>query len=105
MHVATKVESNRHCQELLQHEFPSTCLFADALGLITNTVPEKKLMDPKKVVFRKTAYCLTHGRTCSFEMKGKLGVMGPPCVLFSRLIGSIFKIFKVYVFISTISSI
>lgn len=96
--MVTKVENDRHCQAFLQHEFPSTCLFADALGLITNTVPERKLMDPNKIVFRKNAHCVTHGRTCEFEMKGKLCVMGPPCVLFSRLIGSILIMFKVYMF-------
>ena len=55
-------------------------------------------MDPNKIVFRKNAHCVTHGRTCEFEMKGKLCVMGPPCVLFSRLIGSILIMFKVYMF-------
>ena len=44
-------------------------------------------MDPKKITFKKTAFCCRHARMCPIpDLDECLLVLGAPCVLFSRFL-------------------
>ena len=57
--------------------------------MIHNKVPEKKLLNPRAIRWRKTCPCLTHKQECPFDLSNSVVIMGSPCVLFSRLLGNI----------------
>lgn len=84
-----KVEKDPHCQSLLKKLYPHECLFGDIGHLIENAdkLPKNKLADPRKLRIKTHAPCLTHGQNCIVpDLASMLGVLGAPCVLFSRFL-------------------
>ena len=74
-------------QKVILSLYPDCCLFGNIFDLIKNgdKVPQKKLLDPKKIKFRARAHCLAHGKECDLPDFNDLAVtLGAPCVLFSK---------------------
>ena len=65
------------------------CIFGDIMSMCKNKADGKKLLNPKKVVWKKSSWCAKHHRECDINLpekddKESMGVLGAPCVLFSR---------------------
>ena len=74
----------------------SSCLFGDITKMCENELRDNVLLDPKKVKWKPTAWCRTHGKECCINLPHNddtesLGVLGSPCQLFSRSLASIEK--------------
>lgn len=87
----SEVEKKKDCQQMLLRWFPNHCLFGKVEDMIKNDIPQDTLLDPKKVVFSRTAHCLAHNKQCPIKFKrgrGEMtaGVLGAPCVLFSKIL-------------------
>ena len=57
------------------------------MELITNTIPEDRLMAPSEVKFKKKGHCIRHKKQCCFDLSKRsdtMGVLGAPCQLFSK---------------------
>ena len=85
----SKVEMDPACQEWLKQLYPDCCIFQDVTELIHNDIPTDRLLSPKEIRFRSTAWCVAHERNCKIPLNKKSRlVQGAPCVLFSRFVGN-----------------
>lgn len=92
-----KVEKDQKCQEYLLAAFPNTCLFPDVFDLTDHKFPKNRIEKPSAIKFKKAAMCVTHGQNCHFEINdGDMIVLGPPCIIFSKLVGWVHQLFCVF---------
>lgn len=87
------VESDKTCQQFLLGRYGTDrCLFPDALQLVSNG-PSKstRAWDPKQLQIVEESKCLSHDNCCgvSLDPSVSFGVLGAPCILFSRCLGVI----------------
>lgn len=89
----TKVEKDKGCQEMIKSWFSHHCIYGDIMDLITNKVPTDTLLEPSKIRFKSAVPCIQHHTNCPLPFgskdKNSLGVLGSPCVLFSKKLGMI----------------
>ena len=73
------------------HQRSSSCVFGDILDMISNKVSENDLLDPKKITWKRTAWCAKHQKECLVwhpePNQYGLGVWAK-CGLFSTSLGS-----------------
>lgn len=58
--------------------------------MIENKIPEKRLLEPEKVKFKQASWCARHQKECPHvftDSADGIGVLGAPCILFSRTLG------------------
>jgi hypothetical protein len=86
------VECDKTCQKFLSARYGSDrCLFPDALKLASNAPSgPKSTWNPKRLQIAERSTCLTHddgngiGCKVTVEPDRSFGVLGAPCILFSR---------------------
>ena len=87
-----QVEKEKVKQEMLGKWFghDSSCLFGDITKMCENELRDDILLDPKKVKWKTTSWCRTHGKECCINLPHtgadteSMGVLGSPCQLFSK---------------------
>lgn len=85
-----EVEKEIGCRKLMLQWFSDGCVFGNIFSMVENEIPTNKLLDPKAMKFRKSAWCYRHQKECVFEIPQSpdgIGVLGAPCVLFSKNLG------------------
>lgn len=87
-----KVEKNKVKQAMLNKWHPDdneNCIFGDIMSMIKNKSDGKKLLNWKKIVWKKSSWCAKQNRECPISLPKpddteSLNVLGAPCVLFSK---------------------
>ena len=92
-----KVEKDKGCKALIMNWFDDDghCIFGNILDMCANQIPENRLMKVSEVKVAKTSNCVRHNKECPIDLdveKG-IGILGLPCVLFSKMLSIYNKVF------------
>ena len=88
----SQVEKDKFCKDLILKWFEGNCVFSDILDLCATDIPKKRLLKVKEVELKGTGECARHNQQCSAAADHEgFGVLGAPCVLFSKTLSSILR--------------